>query len=390
MAAQVSELQERLSASESENKELKQRVKDLQTSSSSLETENRSLQQRAKKFQSPIPQDEGLLKSEAVERLIHEEQLKWQVEVDKIRKEMESKLEGERQEWKEKREAEVAKLEREVEVSRSSHQQAGKLQDQLRNSQKRVEQLEGEVSALSERVTELLAEKEKALADLKNIRKVNRSMEKKLSETEEYMRSASRTSMSSMGSSGETGSPPPSQPPPPPSSQTPESSMKSADRINTLQALLNTAEKERDDFKKQVEELSLELARRRSAASKAPVSSPAKASMPPPALNFFGKASATVGTSGQAVGGQTLAPPIAALRNGLASSASADPEIPPPKPKKPPKELVDILSSPNSNRHSTARMEPLSISDFDESANAQPSTIRSRTMSVLQTIFARR
>ena len=42
----------------------------------------------------------------------------------------------------------------------------------------RVEQLEGEVSAQSERVTELLAEKEKALADLKNIRKVNRSMEK--------------------------------------------------------------------------------------------------------------------------------------------------------------------------------------------------------------------
>lgn len=36
--------------------------------------------------------------------------------------------------------------------------------------------MEGEVGALSERVTELLAEKEKALADLKTIRKTNKIM----------------------------------------------------------------------------------------------------------------------------------------------------------------------------------------------------------------------
>lgn len=42
----------------------------------------------------------------------------------------------------------------------------------------RVGQLEVEVSSLSERVTQLLAEKEKALADLKTIRKTNRNMEK--------------------------------------------------------------------------------------------------------------------------------------------------------------------------------------------------------------------
>lgn len=44
------------------------------------------------------------------------------------------------------------------------------------NSCFRVGQVEGEVGALSERVTELLAEKEKALADLKTIRKTNKIM----------------------------------------------------------------------------------------------------------------------------------------------------------------------------------------------------------------------
>ena len=39
----------------------------------------------------------------------------------------------------------------------------------------RVGKLEGEVSSLSERVNELLVEKEKALADLKTIRKANLS-----------------------------------------------------------------------------------------------------------------------------------------------------------------------------------------------------------------------
>ena len=42
----------------------------------------------------------------------------------------------------------------------------------------RVGKLEGEVSSLSERVNELLVEKEKALADLKTIRKANKHMEK--------------------------------------------------------------------------------------------------------------------------------------------------------------------------------------------------------------------
>ncbi len=42
----------------------------------------------------------------------------------------------------------------------------------------RIVELEGEVSAASERVGQLLVEKEKALADLKTIRKTNRTMEK--------------------------------------------------------------------------------------------------------------------------------------------------------------------------------------------------------------------
>ena len=61
----------------------------------------------------------------------------------------------------------------------------------------------------------------------------------------------------------------------------------------------------RDDLRRQLEETHL----------------PAKASMPPPpTFNFFSKTSATVGTSGQALGAQTQAPPTSALRNGWTSS----------------------------------------------------------------------
>lgn len=42
----------------------------------------------------------------------------------------------------------------------------------------RVEQLSGESNAAMERVAQLLVEKEKALADLKTIRKTNKTMEK--------------------------------------------------------------------------------------------------------------------------------------------------------------------------------------------------------------------
>jgi hypothetical protein len=40
-------------------------------------------------------------------------------------------------------------------------------------------------------------------------------------------------------------------------------------------------------------------------------------------LNFFGKTSATVGTSGQAVGVQAQAPPTTALRNGWTTANMA-------------------------------------------------------------------
>ena len=42
----------------------------------------------------------------------------------------------------------------------------------------RMVELEGEKSSASERVVQLQAEKEKALADLKTIRKANKSLEK--------------------------------------------------------------------------------------------------------------------------------------------------------------------------------------------------------------------
>ena len=42
----------------------------------------------------------------------------------------------------------------------------------------RLVELEGEVGGARERAAQLQVEKEKALADLKNIRKINRTMEK--------------------------------------------------------------------------------------------------------------------------------------------------------------------------------------------------------------------
>ena len=47
----------------------------------------------------------------------------------------------------------------------------------------RVGELEGELSVARERVTQLQVEKEKALADLNNIRKINRTMEKSVTLT---------------------------------------------------------------------------------------------------------------------------------------------------------------------------------------------------------------
>ena len=70
----------------------------------------------------------------------------------------------------------------------------------------------------------------------------------------------------------------------------------------------------RDALKKRVEELLAELCQ---GAPADRVAVPSAAT-----LNFFGKTSATVGTSGEAVSAQARAPPTTALRNGWTSSTA--------------------------------------------------------------------
>ena len=70
----------------------------------------------------------------------------------------------------------------------------------------------------------------------------------------------------------------------------------------------------RDALKKRVEELLAELCQGTPADR---VAVPSAAT-----LNFFGKTSATVGTSGEAVSAQAQSPPTTALRNGWTSSTA--------------------------------------------------------------------
>ena len=128
------ELRTRISVLETERDTLKQHMEELRPSTSSSSSVTSSA--------TPSFQEEGLRGTgdAAVERLINEERLKWQVEVVNVRRELEEKLERVRRGWKEKGEelkAELAKVKREVEEGRLSLQQVGKLQTELKGSQQR-------------------------------------------------------------------------------------------------------------------------------------------------------------------------------------------------------------------------------------------------------------
>ena len=71
--------------------------------------------------------------------------------------------------------------------------------------------------------------------------------------------------------------------------------------------------------------------------------------------------------------------------SSLSFSHHTDPNLPPPKPKKPPKELVDRYSLSTLSGNST-RGQPLSL---EEGAGDTPTSIRSRTMSMFQTLFGK-
>lgn len=118
----MSGLRSKISALEGEREALKQCVEELLSSSAP-------------------PQEGPPLKAEAVECLVNEERLKWQVEVAKVRRELEDKMAGERRGWEGREaglKAGLARMEKEVEEGKSSLQQAGKVQAQLRVSQLRL------------------------------------------------------------------------------------------------------------------------------------------------------------------------------------------------------------------------------------------------------------
>lgn len=112
-----------------------------------LESEKDALQQRLDETSPPPPtsipsppQDEPQRPEQTAEHLVHEERLKWQVEVVNVRRELEGKLEQERRGWAEEREGlkrEVGRVEKELMQVKAASQQAGKLQADLKAAQQR-------------------------------------------------------------------------------------------------------------------------------------------------------------------------------------------------------------------------------------------------------------
>ncbi|CAI8038720.1 Pleckstrin homology domain-containing family A member 6 [Geodia barretti] len=113
-----------------------------------------------------------------------EERLKWQMEMENLRRECEARETGERARCEE----EVGRWREKVgELEERCREMMGEVEreksKELEKTKERLVELEGEVGGARERAAQLQVEKEKALADLKNIRKINRTMEKKLSES---------------------------------------------------------------------------------------------------------------------------------------------------------------------------------------------------------------
>ena len=109
-----------------------------------LEEERTVLQQHLDNLKSaPPPTDrpEDSLGPDAAERLVHEERLKWQLDVVNVRRELEEKLNKEQYDWTNKMNGlkqEMSKIEKEMEENRiSAHQEVEKLQIQLERSQQR-------------------------------------------------------------------------------------------------------------------------------------------------------------------------------------------------------------------------------------------------------------
>lgn len=108
-----------------------------------LEKERDTLKQNLDDLKSSPPTSipaEEPPSSDAAEHLVHEERLKWQVEMVNTRRELDGKLEKEKCAWAKEREGlkqEAARLEKELVHGKSAYQQVGKLQAQLEMSQQR-------------------------------------------------------------------------------------------------------------------------------------------------------------------------------------------------------------------------------------------------------------
>lgn len=79
--------------------------------------------------------------SDTAERLVHEERLKWQLEVAKVRRELLDQLEGERRGWEGEKEAlgkEGERLGKQLEEGKAVQRQLTKTQGELSKSQQRL------------------------------------------------------------------------------------------------------------------------------------------------------------------------------------------------------------------------------------------------------------
>ncbi len=127
----MSKLRDEVSKLESERDALKAQ---LSSANSSTTTTSKGVESRARKgveSDKTAPPTTSSSSDALAEHLVHEERLKWQVEVSKVRRELGGQLEGERKGQREERDAlrqEVRRLEEELAKGKSSRGQLEKSQ----------------------------------------------------------------------------------------------------------------------------------------------------------------------------------------------------------------------------------------------------------------------
>ncbi|XP_064405850.1 myosin-10-like isoform X2 [Halichondria panicea] len=244
-------------------------------------------------------------------KVLEEERLKWQMEMENMRRELNDGLNGEREVWV----LEKRGLENTVDELRKrlvSQDRVAELEGQLSQSQTRVTELESEVESGRERLSQLQVQNKKAVTDLIAIRKTNKSMEKRMSESEDTRVPSPMNSLSPVCGP-----------------DTPEVVGRVTEleqQLEQLNTTLTDVQNERDILMTKVDRLTSGI-------------------QSTPDFGFKFKAGASVVGSNITSSGHS----VPSLSNGSTPhsdnvSETSNPDAPPPKPKRPPKDLISKLT----------------------------------------------